>query len=90
LEVLLSVIKGSGKCSDEASNIKNVRILKEANHLKGWDAKPWAYVSEVEIRLPVCQASHRVSLIMSGVASLGMAHMHKGDLVCHTIKVYLE
>lgn len=70
LEAPFSSIQGSGECSDESSSIKNGRILKKANHLKGWDAKPWAYVSESGIGLPGCQASHRSSLIMSGVASL--------------------
>ncbi|GJL61097.1 MAG: hypothetical protein NPIRA03_39540 [Nitrospirales bacterium] len=69
---------------------KNRYILKKANQLKVWDAKPWAYVSEFKIGLSGCQASHRVSLLMSGVASLGMTHRHKGDFVCHTIKVSLE
>ena len=90
LEVLFSPIKESGKDSDEAYSIKIGRILKKANHLKGWDAKPWAYVSEFEIGLPGCQASHRVSWIMGGVASLGMTHMHKGDFVWQTITVSLE
>jgi hypothetical protein len=89
LEVPFSSIQGSGECSDESSSIKNGRILKKANHLKGWDAKPWAYVSVSGIGLPGCQASHRFSLIMGRVASLGITHMHEGDFVWHTIKIVL-
>ena len=59
---------------------------EKANHLKGWDAKPWAYVPEFGIRLPGCQASHRSSFIMNGAALLGITLMLGGDLVWHTIK----
>jgi len=52
LEGPFSSIQGSGECCDESSSLKNGRILKKANHLKGWDTKPSAYTSESGIGLP--------------------------------------